>query len=360
MPPRSPASEPAPSLRRIAAEAGVSVATVSRVLHADPRHSAATRERVLRVVRGLGYHQHPLVSALMEQVRRGRVSETRGTLALLSAHPQPRAWRNQPGAPVFQRFHDGMCARAEWRGYRLEEFALDRLGRGDRRISDVLRARGLDGLVFLPSPERLGFRTVELDWEHFSATLLGTFVPHPPLHRACSNTLQGMLLTCETLAARGHRRIGLHVTRWSDEQVGHTWLAGYRYFQSTLPASRRLPVTLAADWSQSPLEWLRIHKADAIVTVDATVPDRLRAAGVRVPEDVGVATLDWNPSLAHMGGVDQRPEQTGAAAIDLVVDAIARHERGLPEAPRTVLVDGVWRDGPSVRPAARVRAPARR
>lgn len=55
----------------------------------------------------------------------------------------------------------------------------------------------------------------------------------------------------------------------------------------------------------------------------------------------------WLRSLEHnrknMMGIDTRPEKMGAAAVELVVGQIHRNERGSPQIPHTLLLDGIWR-----------------
>ena len=54
---------------------------------------------------------------------------------------------------------------------------------------------------------------------------------------------------------------------------------------------------------------------------------------------LGLSAGDTRP------GIDQRFEQVGAAAFNLVSAQIYRNEVGLPAAPTTVLVPGVWCEG---------------
>ena len=42
--------------------------------------------------------------------------------------------------------------------------------------------------------------------------------------------------------------------------------------------------------------------------------------------------------------IDTRPAKMGAAAVELVVGQIHRNERGSPEIPHTLLLEGVWTD----------------
>jgi hypothetical protein len=41
----------------------------------------------------------------------------------------------------------------------------------------------------------------------------------------------------------------------------------------------------------------------------------------------------------------------GATAVDMLNGILLRNERGLPERPVTVLLDGIWRPGRSLRAA---------
>ena len=49
--------------------------------------------------------------------------------------------------------------------------------------------------------------------------------------------------------------------------------------------------------------------------------------------------------LAGCAGIDQNNEQVGAAAVDLVVEQLHGNSYGLPEIPKTVLIEGRWITG---------------
>jgi hypothetical protein len=69
-----------------------------------------------------------------------------------------------------------------------------------------------------------------------------------------------------------------------------------------------------------------------------------------VPRDCGFADLDINDQVdGDCSGIRQNYAQVAAAAIDLVVGQIQRNERGLPEFPKVVLVEGSWVDGTTTR-----------
>lgn len=54
-----------PNINDVASAAGVSIGTVSRVLNAAPDVNAATRERVLRIIKDLGYRRNRTATALV-------------------------------------------------------------------------------------------------------------------------------------------------------------------------------------------------------------------------------------------------------------------------------------------------------
>jgi hypothetical protein len=53
---------------------------------------------------------------------------------------------------------------------------------------------------------------------------------------------------------------------------------------------------------------------------------------------------------AALALVDQKPARIGAAAVDLLVAMFYTGERGLPENPLQVHVEGTWMDGPTLPP----------
>jgi hypothetical protein len=49
--------------------------------------------------------------------------------------------------------------------------------------------------------------------------------------------------------------------------------------------------------------------------------------------------------LAGCSGIDQNNERVGAAAVDLVVEQLHANAFGVPENPKTVLIEGRWEPG---------------
>src|SRR5438067_5771171 len=132
------------SLRDIARRAGVSKMTVSLALRGHPHAAAATRDRLRRLARQMGYRPNPLIVANMVHLRAGRRSRYSGTLAFIGLGPRPL---QGTGRDHIHRVYRGARRRAETLGYHLEWFSLGGTEPAGRRLSDILQARGILGVV---------------------------------------------------------------------------------------------------------------------------------------------------------------------------------------------------------------------
>jgi len=164
------------TMKTIAAQAGVTQATVSMCLANNPRIPVATRNRIRALAERLGYRPNPYVSALMRVRRRGRASNDRPVLALVNGLDREDGWRKTISLTVRQ-MREGAIAQAAQRGYKAEEFWLHRDGMSAERFSGMLHHRGIQGLLL--GPLIVGAPPPALHWENFSAVRLG--VPLPSL-----------------------------------------------------------------------------------------------------------------------------------------------------------------------------------
>ena len=70
--------------------------------------------------------------------------------------------------------------------------------------------------------------------------------------------------------------------------------------------------------------------------------------GVGLPRDVGLVHIGGYKPDASVALVDQEPARVGAAAVDLLVAMFYTGERGLPNNPLQIQVEGTWWDGPTL------------
>jgi LacI family transcriptional regulator len=167
-----------------------------------------------------------------------------------------------------------------------------------------------------------------------------------------------MLLALRELEKRGARRLGYATRTDQDDRVNHNWLGAFLAHRHAVPAEDRVEPLLAPELDQSVIkEWIQRERPDAVISNWPSVPALIREAGFDVPGEIAFASLDLFPERHAFAGIDQIPKAVGAAAADLVVKQIQNNEVGLPEHPVTMLLNGVWRDGPTVRKA---KAPTRK
>lgn len=338
--------KPPPNLEAIAAAAGVSRMTASRALRNARGVTPATRERVLAAAEKLGWKPNPLVSAFMSYVRTKKHQGNAGVLAYITNDLTRDGWRK---LDAYTRFYNGALARAERRGYRLEEFWLRERGMTTQRLSRILCARGIRGVII--GPMRSPHGHLNLDWDQFSAATIGYSLLKPGLSRATNDQYGTMLVTQRELRRLGCDRIGLMLPQTDDARVHYHWSAAYlshhwRYNQQLKP-QMYLP---AGKWNdEAAFQWIRRTRPQVVVTTSSHFYRRMLEAGFDIPGEIAFANLDWSPNQAPAAGVDQQAEEVGGAAVDLVVDQINKNETGVPACPKTVLVTGKWMGGSTVR-----------
>lgn len=352
----SPDEDRAVTMQKIADEAGVSRMAVSLALRNSPKISPETRERIQEIARRLDYRPNPLVSALMTQLREVRRVPRPTTMAFVTAYPTADGWR-RPGP--FVDFFDGAKARAEALGYTMEEWWAREPKLSEERFSEILFNRNIHGLLIAPLPA--GGSTLNLKWPKFAVATIAFSLASPVIHRASNDQYHSILMAIEHLRARGYQRIGLAITEEQDVRVQRKWSAGYLVDQQSLKPADRIPhLLVSGQFNRAFVDWYREFKPDAVLTQEPRCLDLLREIGVRVPGDVGVAHLALTESDSGFAGVNQNGRLVGASAVDLIDAQLRRNERGLPASPKTLLVQGRWIEGPTVRALPKKRSARRK
>ena len=338
--------KPRTSIRDIAAELGVSHTTVSLALRNDPRIPLETRTRVRDFARRRGYRVDAVISTLMARLRNLRTTPVQATIGFITAWPTRNGWRE---ASNLLRFHVGVERRARELGYALDELWLNEPGMTGERMTRILRARGIRGLILHSLPTAGG--RLKLGWQHFACVTKGLTVVHPPLHRVVSSHYEDMQLVLHELAGRRYRRIGLVLSEALSVRVDRAWLAAFLLHQNETPPGERVPalITRSADEESHFQEWYAAHRPDVILFSDQPIPAWIEKMKLRVPADIGLVHLDWSREVAPLAGLDSDPESVGAAATDLLVGQLQANEFGIPKHEKIVAVRGHWVAGTSVR-----------
>lgn len=341
--------------REIAARIGLSKSTVSLALRDDPRIPIATRERVQREAAAMGYRPNPVLSQMMRSMRAAKPMEGRATIGLLHGFEDPKQARTNP---YHSAWAAGARSRAEQLGYFVDELWIKEPGMSARRLTGIIRARGINALLIAPLPEKA---RLDLQWEYFCAVTAGHKLEEPRLSRVVPNHLHVILLCLNELLRLGYRRIGLVLSEELTPPVRFQLKAPVLWLQSELGITPPIePLDVLPKRRAAFGAWVKTHKLDAIITSSRLPVTWLEELGYRVPDDIGVACSSLTIAPEGFSGVDQQPERFGAAATDLLVAQMNRTEYGVPANPKTVMTDVAWRPGMSLRqvgPPIKLKAP---
>jgi LacI family transcriptional regulator len=335
-----------PSYRDIADKADVSLMTVSLALRNSPRISSSTRARVRCIADELGYTSDPKIADMMEYLRKRRVIKNQPVLALINARPAPLSRLRAPFAVAIAR---SASAAAQRQGYRLEEFWLGAAGMTERRLSNILEARGIRGVLLLPLPP--GRTSVELNWIRFAAVSTCYLSHGMGLHQISTHRQQYIELALGELRALGYRRIGLAIDEDMDVRSHHQTLAHYRWDQARLPPAHVVRELYAPTLNRELLHrWLEEQQPEVVVSPRNHVYTLLVELGYKVPRHLGFVSLAASArDVPHLSGVDEHPELVGKAAVDFLAAQLQQGEFGVPKVRQYVLVEGGWIKGKTIR-----------
>ncbi len=333
----------------------LSTATVSEALRDSPRVKAETKERIQQAAEKAGYKLNPLVGAAFSAIRRGTDQSYRGTLALVDSI--------EDGKAELMLFHREIVAGARQRaaelGCHTEIFWLGehKDGLSNRRLSQVLTARGISGIILLP------FHSVrdmsDFDFSRVSAVQMDHCLVRPQLHTVLPDHYVSIIHALERLTERGYSRIGLCVEQRKDLRLKNKWSAGFWAYFHQYVRPEGIPPLFTPQLSEEKFsEWYRANQPDLVVGHRQIMVEWLRKIGVRVPQDVGFFNLNLTERIDPCAGLDLQPSRLGMVAVNAVFGMLTRYERGVPETPMTIAIEALWRDGPTI--DAAVTAPSER
>lgn len=313
-----------PSIIDVARVAGVSHATVSRVLNESGRVRPETAVRVREAIAKTGYSPDPLMSALAAY--RTRQGQTRGYANL--------AFLDRDGTPYSRQVLEGIREEAALHGYSVETHLLTRDEKKQLRLGRVLYSRGVRGLLFGPSHDEWVFPA--WNWDAFAMVSLGGVIHQPVMHTVCLNYFDGIYsATCRLIEA-GCRRIGFAVDPRMEARTGHRWLGGYaaamgarqlHVFQGKLPARQE-------EFAQ----WCQRKRLDAVLTLHGELASVWPGRRERFIL-LNYVDAQADASIPHLF-LD--PRQIGAEGVRFLHQLLLRQEYGLPGQAKKTEIPGAW------------------
>jgi DNA-binding LacI/PurR family transcriptional regulator len=303
-----------PTIYTVAKRAGVSIATVSRVLNNSDRITAETRAKVLEAMQELGYR--PSAAA------RGLARSTTETIALLFP---------EVSGPFFSEIIRGIETEARRHRYHLLIYGLHGAGQEDQLLT-FLSSR-VDGMILgshcgAPYIQRLQEQGVPF-------VLLNQRLEGQAVDSIETSSFEGAYQAVDHLIEHGYASIAfvagpassrqnqirlaayhqaLRDREWTEDP---RWIVEGHYVERG--GERAMEVLLAL--SQPPRAVFAANDQMAIGAIDA-----IRACGLSVPDDVAVVGFDDLPVAAYihpaLTTVRRSVRESGELAVQLLIRRI--------------------------------------
>ncbi len=346
------------TIRSLAAQLGLSRATVSEALRGVPRVNPETAARVRAAAEAAGYRSNPLAAALMSQMRRSQGGTFRGVLALVDVQ---RDGRPKYATQFPEKIRHAAAQRARELGFEAERLVVSAGGVTVKRLDGILKARGIHGVVLLPCWDEPDYR--ELDWPNYAGVYADYAINHPPLNTVCPDHHRNMVEALERVRAAGFTRPGLVLSKHIDERLHHRWEGAFLVEQQHYFSKKPVPTLRSSDTTVDEAEfraWFRNHNPDVVIGHWTRVIPWMIAEGAKIPETHGFVCLNQLMAEIPCAGVDLQPSTIGRRSAEAVIANIQQNDFGVPAAPAVLCVAGKWADGPTLlprveRPAARAR-----
>jgi LacI family transcriptional regulator len=308
------------SLTEVARLAGVSAATVSRVLNGDPRVRRETAERVATAMVDLDYRP-PDATDRRRSDARSRMGRHTGRIALLIPDTNVEALRT----PLSGRLLHGMDAPLHEAGL---ELSLTRLP-GPETLPRTLDRRHTDGVIVRAAAHTPAWLAEAL--RHLPHVwIFETTGADDGADRVVPDNVAVAHVAAEWLLARG-RRLGL-VLAWRE----HPEMARRAAEFTAAVRAAGGEVTAATDAEALPtgLDGVFVPESGQLAATHRRVTPRGTAL-IACTNDAALRTALQPPPAC----LDIQPEAIGAAAVELLVRRLAQPNapaRRIVQAPRLV------------------------
>lgn len=332
----------AATIRQIAQRTGFSTAAVSQALRGTGRLSEETREKVQAAAREMGYQPDPVLSRVLSRMRQSSAARYRETIAFVTE------WALETGPGHHLKIFAGAKDQAETMGYKIETFAISGRPREQRRLSDILHARGIRGLIILP---RLGSAHPRLhfDWRHFAAVEIGRTLWHPrTLHHVETSNYHKTIEAIHLLKRVGYTRIGMAIEPAQNSHQRGAYYAAFLTSQLRLPARRRIPILGSTGvWSEKTFRaWMEKNKPDVLIAHSVVAPRLVKWLAhmkLRVPRDISLFCVniqDGDPE--PWSGLRRDLTSMGQSVVEMISLLLLDGKLGLTGNPRCLQIDEFW------------------
>jgi LacI family transcriptional regulator len=309
------------TLEGIAELAGVSRATVSRVVNDHPNVSDRVRARVQQVIAQTGYEQN--------RAARSLVSKRSNMIGLFI----PLVGQSELFAdPYYGKLIKGIAHECNTLNYILTLLIFDSRDAERTMFANVVNSAFLDGYIITASTLNNPF-TAMLRQRQIPFVMVGRAADGEAICSVDADNIGGAYLATSHLIRTGYRRIAF-VAPELNTAVGQDRLAGYRQAHRERGMGVDEALIVEGDFTfaggVNAMRQLLPHQPDAVFGgSDLMALGAIQAvhdAGLRVPEDIAVMGFDDFPNAATatppLTTIRQPVEQSGGIAVRTLIDNI--------------------------------------
>ncbi|PFG29309.1 LacI family DNA-binding transcriptional regulator [Paramicrobacterium agarici] len=316
---RTIAKPSAPTLEAVAAHAGVSRATVSRVVNNSPKVTDEVVAIVNAAIDELGY--------VPNRVARSLASRKTQAIAVIVPETASKVFDD----PFFSSIVQGVALHLAGTEYTLS--LLMETENSSAKTRRYLRGGNVDGALIV------SHHVSDHSYTQLGATVPMVFAGRPLIPEAVASyyvdvdNVEGARMATNHLIELGHTRIATIAGR-TDMPGGHDRLAGWR----AAMAAAGLDDSLVAHGDFSPADGAAAMRAllergepiDAVFSANDQMAvgaySAVRSAGLRIPDDISIVGFDNDRYAATasppLTTVDQSPEQMGEAMAGILLRLI--------------------------------------
>jgi len=308
------------TIKDVAKEANVSIATISYVINNKENLSKETIERVNAAIKKLNYI--PNMSA------RSLVSKKSNLIGVVIPQTEVNK-RHIFNNPFYSEFISGVEYTARLEGYHVITSGVEI----DKSYLDISVKRNLDGIIILGMYPQEFYN--ELKKSQIPIVLVDSYCNDHYFHSVQINDRYGGYIATKYLLEKGHRNIALVTGKIKKEGVSEKRYLGYKdaLAEFNVPFNPNYVFEGVVDYEYGLIAAEKIIENKNITAVFATADilaiglmKRLKSAKIRIPDDISVIGFDdiyitkfFDPGLTT---VKQNIYEKGETAVKLILNCI--------------------------------------
>jgi len=326
------------TIKEVAAAAGISYQTVSKVLNHQVKVSKQTEARIHAAANELGYHPNSIARSL-----RSRSSGMIG----FSWEPHPPDQSNQ----IYSQFMESIIHYSENVGYHILAFPYKPGSEWIEAYRNLIDTNRVDGFI-LSSIEKGDTRIPFLQGQNFPFVAFGRANPEWQFPYVDVDGAAGMRMVVEHLISQGHRRIA--IINWSETKSSSV---GQNRMKGCMEALKNAGIVIPSEWIargegdfsfayQTSIQWLdrsSTERPTAIITFsDVMAIGAMNAAQnlhMLVGTDLAITGFDDSPLMQHLipslTSVSQPIWEVGRIAAEILQGIL----NGTPSQNQTILLE---------------------